>query len=76
VTTFQDCFRDNTLTVITLSRLYIELEANNTKDNVLFQGGSGQYDPSYTEAGYSNNTGTARGNLVTRGWTLSDGGSI
>ena len=75
---FVNCFRGTTLTTETLSRLYIELSITNTKNNVSFNGGDGFYDPnfSFTVNGVTKTTGQARQDLVNRGWTLTDAGSI
>jgi hypothetical protein len=75
---FASTFNSNTLPVNDLSRLYIELSLFNTQDNVPFDGGSGQYDPNFTTVinGTTYTTGVERSNLITRGWTLTDGGAI
>jgi hypothetical protein len=76
VTDFALIFDSNTLEVNSLSRLYIELSIFNTQDNVPFDGGSGQYDPTFTAVidSITYTTGVERSNLITRGWTLTDGG--
>jgi hypothetical protein len=74
VTNYTNVFFGSTLPVNELSQLYIELEATNANSNVPFHGGSGQYDPNFSFSG--NTTGVARADLVTRGWILTDGGSL
>jgi hypothetical protein len=78
VTNFGSIFSSNTLPVNDLSRLYIELSLFQTQNNVPFDGGSGQYDPNFTTVinGTTYTTGVERSNLITRGWTLTDGGAI
>lgn len=71
-------FRGSTLNTDALSSLYIKMSVLNPNNNVPFHGGSGFYDPAYTEVinGVTYNTGDARADLVSRGWTLTDGGSV
>ena len=78
VTDFSQVFDKNTLSTVSLSRLYIELSITNTQNNVPFHGGNGFYDPnfSFTVKGVTKTTGQARQDLINRGWSLTDGGSI
>ena len=75
---FGFCFRDVTIPTITYSKMMINLEATNVKDNVPFQGGDSQYDPNISDSAMGSNltAGQARAALLNRGWTFTDNGSI
>ena len=75
---FVFCFRDVTIPTITYSKMMINLEATNVKDNVPFEGGDSQYDPNISDSAMGSNltAGQARAALLNRGWTFTDNGSI
>ena len=75
---FDNCFYNTTLTVDTYSKMLINLEASNVKDNVLFHGGDSKYDPTITDSSMGSNLTTAQAltNLENRGWTITDNGPI
>jgi len=75
---FNNCFYNTTLTVDTYSKMLINLEASNVKDNVLFHGGDSKYDPTITDSSMGSNLTTAQAltNLENRGWTITDNGPI
>ena len=75
---FGFCFRDVTIPTITYSKMMINLEATNIKDNVPFNGGNSQYDPNISDSAMGSNltAGQARAALLNRGWTFTDNGSI
>ena len=75
---FVFCFRDVTIPTITYSKMMINLEATNIKDNVPFNGGNSQYDPNISDSAMGSNltAGQARAALLNRGWTFTDNGSI
>ena len=75
---FDNCFLSTTLTVDTYSKMLINLEASNVKDNVLFHGGDSKYDPTITDSSMGSNLTTAQAltNLENRGWTITDNGPI
>lgn len=75
---FVFCFRDVTIPTITYSKMMINLEATNVKDNVPFQGGDSQYDPNISDSAMGSNltAGQARAALLNRGWTFTDNGPI
>ena len=75
---FVFCFRDVTIPTITYSKMMINLEATNVKDNVPFNGGNSQYDPNISDSAMGSNltAGQARAALLNRGWTFTDNGSI
>jgi len=58
-------FYGNTINTTRYSQLLVDMEANNTNDNVPFHGGYSKY----------NSAGEiARNKLIARGWTINDGG--
>jgi len=75
---FDNCFLSTTLTVDTYSKMLINLEASNVKDNVPFHGGDSKYDPTITDSSMGSNLTTAQAltNLENRGWTITDNGPI
>jgi hypothetical protein len=58
-------FRGNTINTERYSQLLIDLEANNNNNNVEFHGGDSQYNAQGE---------VARNALISRGWTITDGG--
>ena len=58
-------FQGNTINTTRYSQLLIDLEANNTNNNVTFHGGNSKYNA----AGQ-----VARNALTARGWSITDGG--
>lgn len=60
-----DIFLSSTLSTADYSAILIYIEANNPNNNVTFHGGSSKYN-----AGAA----AARAALVSRGWTITDGG--
>jgi hypothetical protein len=75
---YTSCFRELTLPTETYSKMIINLEATNIKDNVLFGGGNSKYDPTISDASMGSNLTTAQAltNLNNRGWAFSDNGPI
>ena len=75
---YNSCFRDVTIPTTTYSKMIINLEATNVKDNVPFEGGDSQYDPNISDSAMGSNltAGQARAALLNRGWTFTDNGSI
>ena len=71
-------FFELTLPTDTYSKMIINLEATNIKDNVPFDGGNSKYDPTISDASMGSNltTGQALTNLNNRGWAFTDGGPI
>jgi len=78
VESFIACFRDVTIPTITYSKMMINLEATNIKDNVPFDGGNSKYDPNISDSAMGSNltAGQARTALEARGWVFTDNGSI
>jgi hypothetical protein len=67
ITSFSDCFTLTTIPTGNYSDMLVNLEATNTKNNVLFGGGNSKY----------NTTGQTARNILTsapRNWTITDGG--
>lgn len=58
-------FEGNTINTTRYSQLLIDMNANNSNNNVPFHGGNSKYN----SAGE-----TARNALIARGWTITDGG--
>lgn len=58
-------FEGNTINTTRYSQLLIDMNANNSNNNVIFHGGNSKYNA----AGE-----TARNALIARGWTITDGG--
>jgi hypothetical protein len=75
---FDRVFEDVDLTVDIYSKMIINLEAYMTKDNVSFDGGNSNYDPTISDSSMGSNLTTAQAltNLENRGWTFSDNGPI
>ena len=75
---FKLVFFELTLPTDTYSKMIINLEATNIKDNVPFVGGNSKYDPTISDASMGSNltTGQALTNLNNRGWAFTDGGPI
>ena len=67
ITNGGNMFNGNTISTPRYSQLLIDMNINNPINNVVFHGGSSKYNSSAT---------TARANLVSRGWIITDGGSI
>jgi len=60
-------FRGSTINTVRYSQLLIDLESGNPNDNVTFHGGNSTYNSSAS---------TARANLISRGWSILDGGLV
>jgi hypothetical protein len=75
---FDSVFKDVNLTVDIYSKMIINLEAYMTKDNVGFDGGNSNFDPTISDSSMGSNLTTAQAltNLENRGWTFSDNGPI
>tara|TARA_R110002167_G_scaffold123513_2_gene302484 strand:+ start:240 stop:1379 length:1140 start_codon:yes stop_codon:yes gene_type:complete len=65
VNNFDSMFSGVTLSTASYSAFLVHLESTNALSNEAFHGGNSLYDSSAT---------TARASLVTRGWTITDGG--
>jgi uncharacterized protein involved in propanediol utilization len=65
VTNGSEAFLGTTLPTSDDSEILISIEASSPNDGIIFHGGTSLYDAS---------AGTARANLVSRGWDITDGG--